>query len=297
MQKIIKIYKEDLSESLDKIGRLLEKMDMNDFGVRNHCNEILSLSCENIVEKWLVGRKYIRTLFVKEAFANLYPKEVTRISIYIDTIINILDDLLDEKIDDENKKLYILEFLRVFSLYNYNHPPKEVQIYLGNYFNKLISLAVVENCYKNLASNKNKIKEIARCSIKVLDCRSMDIDIFNEIAILRNCCNYTSIEKEKIIKAGRIFRAVNIMKKDIEDLDYDKKTGQDSVISKIADKEKYNLHEYALLISNHYLSEADKIKATKQVSAKCMSPVNNFYNMIKKDRDKIIKLVNRTSCL
>ena len=297
MQKIIKTYKEGLDKSLNEVNQLLEKKGMDDSGIKNYCDEILSLSCENIAKKWLAGRKYLRTLFVREAFASFYPEKNIKISIYTDTIVNILDDLLDEEINSEEKKLYILELLRVFSLYNYEHPSKEVQTYLGNYLNKLISLAIVEDHYKNLIDGEDEIKKIVSYSIKVLDCRSMDIDIFNEMAILYNYNNYNSIEEEKIKKIGRMFRAVNIMKKDIEDLDYDKETGQESMVSKIKDRGKIDFYKYVLAVSDYYLNEADKIRTMKLADAAYEVPVNNFYNMIGRDKNKIIELVKRRCCL
>ena len=289
MKKIIEVYKKDLSKNLDEIAQLLGEKKINDPGIKSCCDEILLLSCENIVKKWLVGRKHLRTLFVREAFASFYPEKVVKTSVYIDAIINILDDLLDEEISDEEKKLYILEFLRVFSLYNYEHPPEEIQTYLGSYFNKLISLAITEDYYKNLVGSENEMKKLIEYSIKVLDCRSMDIDIFNEMAISCNCCNYSSSEKEKIKKAGRIFRAVNIMKKDIKDLNHDKETNQESIISKITEK-KLNFCEYVSLVSNYYLSKANKIRMTRSTNDGCNIPVNNFYNMIKRDKGKITEL-------
>ena len=42
-------------------------------------------------------------------------------SLIIDTIINILDDILDENMETEEKAMYIVEFIRIFSLYNNIH--------------------------------------------------------------------------------------------------------------------------------------------------------------------------------
>jgi hypothetical protein len=284
------LYRESLNENLIEINQLLKEKKVSDQIITDRCKEVLSLSCENIVKKWKVGRKYLRTLFVKEAFAGFYPQRIIKTSIYIDAIINILDDLLDEKMNEKEKKFYVLEFLRVFSVYNYEYPQREIQACLGNYFNKLISLAVVEDYYEDLIENEKEINKIAGYSIEVLNCRSMDIDIFNELVILSSNC-YSHKEKEKIKELGRMFRAVNIMKKDIADIEYDRKTEQESVISKMAERKDCDFCKYVLFISNYYLSKAEKIKLKESTNKSYAVPVSNFYNMIQRDKDKIIELV------
>ena len=76
--------------------------------------EILNLSSENVTKKWLSGKKYIRTDFVKKAFSKFYPYKQIDISILIDAMINILDDILDEELNLKEKALYVIEFLRIF---------------------------------------------------------------------------------------------------------------------------------------------------------------------------------------
>jgi len=291
MRKIIKLYKKDLSRNLSEIDQVLKNKGTNNPKINNYYNKILSSSCAYITGKWLTGRKCLRTLFIKEAFADFYPQKITRTSIYMDAIINILDDLLDEKINEEKKRLYILELLRVLSLHYYEYSSKEVQGYLGSYFNKLISLAIMEEYYKNLIKKKKKIKKIIDYSVKVLNCRSMDLDIFNEIVISNGSYNYS--EKERIKKIGRIFRSLNIMKKDIEDLEYDKKTGQESIVSKMAEKKNCNFCDYVLSVSDYYLDEKNKIKSMKSINDSYIIPMNNFCNMIDKDRNEIIKLAKK----
>lgn len=295
MQEIIKIYKASLDKNLIEINQILKEKKVDNSEVGAYCEELLSLSCESIINKWSEGRKYLRTLFVKEAFAELYPQKIIKTSICIDAIINILDDLLDEKMGDDEKKLYIIEFLRVFSIYNYEHPQKNIQICMGDYFNKLISLATMENYYKDIIGNEKKMEKIVSYSIKVLDCRSMDIDIFNELVILNNGC-YNNEEKNEIEKMGRIFRALNIVKKDILDIEHDKKTNQESIVSKILEKKDCNFDKYALSLYNYYLNEAKKIKSKKTINKNYTIPINNFYKMIEKSGDKIIRLAKDLSC-
>ena len=290
MQEIIDLHKESLKNNLDEISKILKERGVRNESVLDSCNEILSLSCENIVKKWKNGKKYLRTSFVKEAFSNSYPENIIKTSIYIDTIINILDDLLDEKMDDNNKKLYVLEFLRVFSLYNYEYPTKEFQACLGKYFNKLISLAVTEDCYKNLIDRENNLDMVVKHSIEVLDCRSMDIDIFIELVILND--SLYDDKNDNIIKIGRMFRAINIMKKDILDIEHDNKTGQESMVSKVSKRNDLDLSKYILSITDYYLNEAKKILSKKSLDGYAV-PVNNFYGMIERDRDEIINILTK----
>lgn len=282
MEEIITFYKDDLKKSLNEIEKILKEKNVDNFGVGTYCENILSLSCDNITNKWRNGKKYLRTLFVQEAFSNFYPKNITKLSIYIDAIVNILDDLFDEEMSNEQKSLYILEFLKVFSLYNYEHPQKEVQICFGNYFNKLISLASVENCFNDLINNENDINKIVNYSVKVLNCRSMDIDIFNELVLL-NSDLYNKEEEKKIKESGRIFRAMNIMKKDIKDIKHDKETGQESVILKIYDNKDFDFQNYIFNVCNYYLNKIREMESEKLV------PLNNFCKMTRRDIDDIKK--------
>ncbi|MCK5332610.1 hypothetical protein KAJ41_01965 [Candidatus Parcubacteria bacterium] len=289
MQEIIELYEKSAQKNLNEINQILKQRKIDNKVVGESCNQILSMSCRNIAQKWTTGRKYLRTFFVKEAFADFYPKNILETSTYVDVMINILDDLLDEKMDDNNKKLYVLEFLRVFSLYNYECPTKEFQMCLGSYFNKLISLAVTEECYKDLIDKEKELAKIVKYSIEVLDCRSMDIDIFNELVFVNNNL-YDLKEEEQLMRMGRLFRAVNIMKKDIMDIEHDNETGQESLVSKMTNRKSFDMSAYVLTVADYYISEADKIISRESNKEEYTVPLKNFYNMIKTEKEMIINL-------
>ena len=118
MKEVIRIYKKSVDKNLKDIRSILKKLDMNDPAVFAACKEALKASSTNVAKKWLSGRKYSRTVFVKQAFGKFYPKKYIEISISIDAMINILDDLIDEDVDNKEKTLFMFEFLRVYSLYN-----------------------------------------------------------------------------------------------------------------------------------------------------------------------------------
>jgi hypothetical protein len=201
MRKEVKIYKASVEKNLDNINSIIKKIGVQNPTVAPACREILTISSQNMTSKWTSGRKYVRTLFAQKAFANYYPSKQLELSLAIDGIINILDDLFDENMNKKVKALYIIELLRINSLYNLHTPPKNIQIAFGHYFNKLISLAVAEDCYQKQIKNENNINKIIKASVEIFSCRSQDIDIFNEIALV----NYKNKKTaNKIMEMGRI---------------------------------------------------------------------------------------------
>ena len=99
MDEIIEVYKETIDETLDDIHRILEyDIGIDNFEIFAQFEKILETSCKNITEKWSLGKKYVRTLFAKQAFSN-YPSNILKLSLSIDVIVNLLDDILDEEIE------------------------------------------------------------------------------------------------------------------------------------------------------------------------------------------------------
>jgi len=289
MKEIISIYKKSVDENLKDISSILKKLDIGNPEVFLSCKKILNLSADNVINKWLSGRKYSRTVFVKRAFGRFYPKKYIEISMSIDAMINILDDLLDEKMEDKEKTLFILEFLRVYSLYNSRNIKGKVQTAIGHDFNKLISLAVAEKVYQKMITKEKNIEKIIEYSVQIFGCRGTDINIFNEIALTDIKNNNIA---RKIKEIGRIFRAVNIFKKDIKDIDYDKKNGMETIITLMSSRKDHDFFEYTEKLLDKFLEKAKKIKSsTKSLDIKYKTPIENYYKMIEKDKTEIIKLL------
>jgi len=287
MKEIISIYKKSVDKNLKDISSILEKLDIKNPEVILSCKKILNLSADNVINKWLSGRKYSRTVFVKQAFGKFYPKKYLEISMSIDAMINILDDLIDEKVDDKEKTLFILEFLRVYSLYNSENPKGKIQIALGHDFNKLISIAISEGIYQKMIAKEKNIEKIIEYSVQIFGCRGTDINIFNEIA-LTDVKNNNAAKKIKEI--GRIFRAVNIFKKDIKDINYDKKMGMETIITIMSSRKDYNFLEYAEKLLDQFLEKAKRIKySARSLNIRYKTPIDNYYRMVGRDRAKIIK--------
>lgn len=286
IKKFVKIYKKTIPKNLKNIKSILKNAEINNPIIVNSYEKILFNSTEKLTEKWMSGRKYARTSFVKEAFSEFYPKEYTELSLYIDTMINILDDLLDEEMDKNEKTCYVVEFLRAFSLYHQKCPQKKIQIAMSHYFNKLITLAIAEGHYKNFIKKEMNMNKIIKYSIESYTIRSLDIDIFNQIALIDY--KEPNQKTEKIKQIGRIFRAVNIIKKDIEDIEYDTKNNMESIISIIIKKE-CDFAKYISALLNYYLAQAEKIKFNKQAEKNLVVPINNFYDITKKNKIEILK--------
>ena len=289
MKEIVSIYKRSVDTNLKDISLILKKLDIKNPEIFLSCKKILNLSADNVINKWLSGRKYSRTVFVKQAFGKFYPKKYIEISMSIDAMINILDDLVDEEVNDKEKTLYIFEFSRIFSLYNFKKPKEKIQFSAGHGFNKLISLAIAEKVYQKMIVKEKDVKKIMEYSIQIFGCRSTDIDVFNEIALTDVKNNNAA---RKIKKMGRIFRANNIFKKDIKDINYDKKMGLRTIVTLMSSKKDYNFLEYAEQLSDKFLEKAKKIRSsTKSLNIKYRTPIENYYKMIEKDKREIIKLL------
>lgn len=260
-------YEEGLKECFGDIEKIMIKNEISS-DIMKECENMLSLSCKNITDKWSKGRKYARTLFIIEAYQDEYPIQILETSVLIDAMVNILDDLLDENMSSGEKKLYVLEFLRVFALHNKKVVSKEAQLIIGEYFFQLISLAVVENHFDVTLNKENDFDRLIESSIKVLNCRSMDIDIFHELVFIYRV-DYSESERESLKKIARLFRAVNIMKKDVDDMEHDKASGQESLVLKVFNKDDCDFEKYISSVCDHYIKEAsiavDKNKNEKVI--------------------------------
>ncbi len=290
MKEIISIYKKSVGKNLKDINSILKKLDMKNPEVFSACEGALKASSANVAEKWLSGRKYSRTVFVKQAFGKFYPKKYLGISIFIDAMINILDDLIDEDVDDKEKTLFILELLRVYSLCNSRNIKEKIQTAIGHDFNKLISLAIAEKIYQKMITKEKDIKKIIEYSIQIFGCRGADIDIFNEIALTDIKDNNAA---RKVKEMGRIFRAVNIFKKDIKDINYDKKMGTETIVTLMSLRKDHNFLEYSEKLLDKFLEKAKRIKfSAKSLNIKYRTVIENYYKMIEKDKREIIKLLS-----
>jgi hypothetical protein len=251
--------------------------------------DILEKSSGLITSKWRKQEKYIRTEFVMEAFSASYPSKVTSLSVSIDSMINILDDLLDESLSRDVKVLYILEYLRVFSLYCDKTPGSSVELQMSQYFNKLITLAIAEKTFMNQVKKENKINNIVELSKDLLLIRAHDIDIFVEIVL--DFGNFI-IRKENLLPVARCFRAVNILKKDILDIQHDKKQKQETLMTYLSSKKSFDFLNCLEELLNRISTEmSEHISRRVNVSLKKDNPFNGFHNMLTIDKNTVLRYV------
>ncbi|MCD4694386.1 hypothetical protein K8R62_03445 [bacterium] len=287
MKKNIKLYKQNIKRNINDIEEVLDNLKINDKISISIYEKMLTQSVNQVTDKWESGKKYCRTHFIQEAFGKKYPEKLSEISLLIDSMVNILDDFFDENLNKETRGQMLIEYLRIFSLFNYSFLNKKIQLSLGKYFNQLITLALAEDLYQNRILKNSNFEDIINDSVELLLCRGMDIDIFIEIALM-DCKNRDT--GEKIKKIARVFRAINIFKKDIKDINHDKKNNINTVTITILDKKidfsKYSNDLIKSLISNIDFEKED----TKDQNYGFI--FNNFTKMINAEKREIFRIRN-----
>ncbi len=283
--RILKLYKKSVEENINDISRTLKESDLYSKEIISLYRDILEMSSNKITHKWEKGEKYLRTEFVLEAFGQHYPSDFLSLSVKIDAMINMLDDLLDENFNKDDKVKYILEYLRIFSLYSLDKSNLKFQVNVGHYFNKLITLALGEQWMLAEARKKDNLEEVVRLSSDLLCLRAYDIDIFTEIAL-------SSYKQDKnmfvIKKMGKAFRAINILKKDIFDVERDKRENQETLITFVDSQDKFDFSTY---INNLVKLISDMAESVQQESksegSKMTYPLRQFRIMIERDIKEI----------
>lgn len=253
--KIINYYDDSVYDNLKMIEKILiSDIGLNDPYLMELFNKILQTSKNGLVEKWKSGKKYLRTLSVIKAFPE-YHMNSLKLSISIDAMINIFDDLFDENIEQHTKNFYLVEIFRMLANYHYQELDENLRFHVGNYFNKLIMIALLEKYFYDLMKNGKKDDYLLKNAAHVYDVRSLDIDIFVEIPLL---ASNTIQFKDDILKVARIFRALEIIKKDFLDVEYDLENGQDTLFTMFWNR-KNDLRNLISKLTDLYLDKAKNI--------------------------------------
>lgn len=279
---VISKYRDLVSRSTDEVLEIIRRLELNIPNASEIYSDLLDGNANKMVGKWKKGEKYVRTEFVLEAFGSEYPEEVLPISIFVDSMINILDDLLDEDLSKEDKIFYILEYLRVFSLYSGQFPSKEIQQRVSLYFMKVITLAVAERVHLGLVENESDIRKISDLSSDLLITRAMDIDVFVDIVFVIEGLEID----ENVQVAGRCFRALNILKKDLLDLEHDLSGGQETLVTLVYKNQDMNNSEYLACVVESFKAKIDGIKG----ASGALTPVEGFARMFDREVLEIEKL-------
>lgn len=275
--KLINLYKEVSVESADQIIEILHEVIGKDSNVENEVRTILNEYCSHITSKWSKNQKYLRTLFALEAFGDQYPEEMLRTSLSIDTTINLLDDLLDEELGKVEKIPLMEELIRIFSVYNYQRFDHELKEQIGAYFNKIVAVLLSEKIFMGIINKEENDEAIVELATKMYYGRSMDIDIFVDIPLYA----LKDERSDKILKMARSFRVVNLLEKDIRDIEHDKKNAVETFPTFVFDKDKKEL--LGNLVDKCYVKTTE-LREENPI-------IENFYSMFERDAKKVWNLI------
>jgi len=275
---LIDLYNETFEVNLKSIETILTvDINLDEPSLMKLFHAYFMRSKNKLIEKWKTGKKSLRTFTVVKAF----PKE-TKTSIksllYIDATINILDDLIDENLEDNEKKFYIVELLRVLAEYQAISSTEDERKLFSTYLVKCITIAILEKFYYNLIKDLEPYEEILNFSIQLYDTRSLDMDIFIQIPLLGK----EDIPKDDVIIVGRAYRALELLKKDILDFEHDTDHEIDTIFTLYCEK-KSLLRKLVKDISGSYLLKARKVASSNTSDV----IVNNFISMIESEARKI----------
>jgi hypothetical protein len=241
-------------------------------------NKVLQSSKNELIEKWKSGKKYLRTLSVMKAFPE-YPMNSLNLSISIDAMINIFDDLFDENLEKHTKNNYLLEIFRMLANYHYQASNENLRFHMGNYFNKIIMIASLEKHFYNLIKNEKRDDNLLKTATHIYDIRSLDVDIFIEIPL---SASDTIQFKDDVLKAARIHRALELLNKDILDIEHDIENGLETLFTIFRDRKNY-LKKLISKLTNLYLERAKNITCSEYSEI----IINNFILMSENEANKI----------
>jgi hypothetical protein len=265
---------------------LISDMGLNDPYLMELFSKVLQSSKNNLIEKWTSGKKYLRTLSVMKAFPE-YPMNSLSISISLDAMINVFDDLFDENLEKDIKHFYLVEIFRMLANYHYQEFSENLKYYVGNYFNKIIMIALLEKHFYDLMMNDKEECHLVKNAAHVYDIRSLDIDIFVEIPLL--AANNIQF-KDEILKVARIFRALELLKKDFLDVEYDLANGQETLFTMFWNR-KIDLRNLISKLTDLYLERAKNI-----VCKECSKvTVDKFISMSESEAKRVKEYIENLS--
>jgi len=259
---LISIYK----EATEIVIKNSEKYFINS-PVYPVLKKILKNSSEFMINKWRKKKKYLRTWYVIQVFGDSYPKKILKKSLFFDALTNILDDLFDEALNFEERKMYILEMGKILSfLFRWDNFGENDAA--SAYFQKLIFMGIGDTVLREHLKRNNDI-DLAK---KIYELRSMDIDIFIDLVL-----QLKKLSKKKELKNYcRIFRALNLIKKDILDIHHDEKIGQDTPVIIFRNQPEKIKKLVSDLTSIHFPQGKE---------------YQNLERMIRKEKNEILKLL------
>lgn len=168
----------------------------------------------------------------------------------IDAIINLLDDLLDEMMEKEQKAAYILEIVRVLALFNHLKAPPYFQQRIASYFNKCICIVIPEIVYKDKIKAATGFEERLGYSVQCYDAKSLVMDIFMELPLVELFGDDKRVED--LVALARTHRAIALIKKDYNDLAHDQKNQTETPLVLLSREGEEKLRMYLNALMKHY---------------------------------------------
>ncbi|MFH1445500.1 MAG: hypothetical protein ABIF08_03405 [Nanoarchaeota archaeon] len=275
-------------ETLLQTKKSLMEIIQNDIKMKDGNTEvfmsIVEQSMEGIINNWVSGKKYTRTLFMGQVMGDMYPQEAVELSLSVDSIINILDDILDENLDKNTNAAYIVEIIRILAVFTSKLSDETQRKSVENYFNKIISIAIGEQVYKNMIKNENNPEKIIDLITEVYACRSLDMDIFVELPLLEISLSPSDVSRMLVL--GRHFRTLNLIKKDIDDIERDRIAETETGVT--LSIEKGNPIEILRTITERVVADSKQINLDEQTHL-----ADNFKKMIENEKQEINKRLER----
>ena len=268
---LIELYNETFEVNLRSIEKILTvDININEPSLMKIFHDYFMRSKDRLIEKWKTGKKSLRTFAAVKAFPEDYIKSVKSM-LFIDATINILDDLIDENLEDKEKKFYIVELLRVMAEHQMIASDEDERKLLSTYLVKCITIAILEKFYYGLIKDMEPYDDILRFSNIIYDTRSLDMDIFIQTPLLGK----EDVPKDDIIIVGRAYRALELLKKDILDFEHDTEHEIDTIFTLYSGKRGL-LKKLVEDISGAYLLKAREVASSNPSDI----VVGNFISMI-----------------
>lgn len=270
ISKLTDLYSLTVKDNLKGIEAIVKQLQIMDTIPIEQFSSILNKTSQNLIDKWNMGRKSLRTEIAFKIIPN-YPTTVLKTSLTIDATINLLDDILDELMEKEERGLYIIELIRVLSIFNQQNISTEVQNKVSEYFNKILCIAIPEIIFKEKIKKAKDFNQRLHNSIQCYDCKSMDMDIFIELPLIEIFGNVKDIDN--VVALGRVHRAVCLVKKDLKDLKHDIKQNTETPIVVLSEVDKKELMRYISRMIEFYKNESKKI--SKKITDRNLQEIAN----------------------
>ncbi len=243
-REIIETYRDFLPENVSRMESNIERVpeDVETAGV--------SSILENPVKKWEEKRKSLRTLPAVNVYNEVLDHKLSKSTVSslacLDAWIGAMDDEIDTKnISKDEKIAHVCNTAFSGSIGLVNLPEEhmeEIKKTLLTYLTELFQIPKVEKEVLITLRDTESLEKELDTAVKFYNYRSMDIDVFAKIPGLIHCLDEEDSEKfEDVVRDLEIFRARELILKDIKDIKRDLK--DEDYTAAIILMKKYDSHK------------------------------------------------------